>query len=206
MTVAKGGPIHWGNVVVPYTALWTGEVADRVPIVRWERWNGKRWPMLCEGVDAPSGKPLFTILHGERTRRVVRERLCQMCVRPMPPVVVAYSTHAFSQPEYGGRPVIRDGLPMCPSCALAAFRFCPGLQRHESEGRLRIWKTAPGAWDHLLVVNGEAAIGPGVDPRVNALVRQHGGTIYSGPDLLLREFHRMPLIDLVGLAAAQEGV
>lgn len=193
----KAGEVRrWGNVTVPYTAVWSGEVEGRLPSVRMERWCGRRVAMLCEGVDAPSGKPLFTILHGERTRRVVRELLCQMCVAPLPAVVVCFSTSAFTDPAYRGRPVIRDGLPMCRACAVEAFDACPGLQRNEAGGRLRIWQTERGSWDHLLVANREVDAAKGGDPRINGLVRQHGGTIYSGPDLHLRTFRRLSLAEL----------
>lgn len=184
-------PLRWGNVPVPYSVMWTGEVPHRRPHITTEKWAGRRLQMLCDGVDAPSGKPIFTKIHAERMRRVLREQLCQMCVQPLPPVAIGFAQGL----TYGGRPVLRDGLPMCPPCALDAYRACPGLPRQEAAGTLRIWEVYPGTWDFLPVILGYADPKKGGDDRVNNLLRKLGD-IYTGPDILLRQFRRVTIAEL----------
>lgn len=192
MKGAPADPLRWGNVPVPYTAIWSGELERRQPHVRWETWNGKRMGMLCDGVDDPTGKPVFKILHGERTRRVVREELCQMCVRPMPRDLVGFNSGEC----LGIRPLLRDGLPMCPGCALAAFEACPGLRRQADGRTLRVYAVRRGAWEYAPVINGYALPEDGGSAEVNELAATTPGGLWSGPDLLLTEWKRISVMDL----------
>lgn len=185
-------PFTYGSSPVPYTAAWTGEQASRSPTaVRWRCGHHGTLRFVSDGPNRPGdGKPLFTVLHADRCREVLERRLCQMCVKPLPRTFICVTSGTTLQ----GLPLVVDGLPMCPGCAVAAFEACPGLQRNESAGRLRIFALDHGGFSFAPKVLGFAE-GPGSDERTNALIRKHG-KIYSGPDLVLHAFRRL---DLTGL-------
>ena len=185
-------PIRWGHVPVPITAMWTGELEARCPRVRRETWGGHRLAMLSEGVDAPGlGKPLFKMLHADRCRAVLRSGLCQMCCEPLPRHVVTMNQGQADT----GRPLISDGLPMCPACGLDAYHACPGLQRQAREGKLRIWWSPRGAWVCAPVILGAVSPEHGGDERINALLARVG-QVWTGPKLVLTEARVMDHNDL----------
>jgi hypothetical protein len=191
-------PQRYGVLPVPVTAAWSAEQDAREPrVVRWRCGGMGTLNFVSDGPNWPGkGKPLFKILHADRCRAVIQHGLCQMCVRPLPAQRVCMN----SGNTLHGLPLVVDGLPMCPGCAVTAYRACIGLQRHEQAGRLRIFLVGPGS--HVLApkVLG-IATGPGSDERTNALIRRHG-KLYSGPDLQLRSFRRLSLTDLEALANA----
>lgn len=184
--------LRWGDVPVPYTAIWSDEVAHRRPFVRRERWGGQELDMLCEGVDAPTGKPVFKILHADRTREVVRHGLCQMCLSPLPSRVVTVNQDQRDRE----RPLISDGLPMCPACAAAAFRVCPGMQRQHVSGDLRVWASPRGAWLLAPVLLGLTPVSQGGDPIINALLMRARRLVFTGPKLVLTSFEPIDALDL----------
>jgi len=188
--------LQWGNVPVPYTALWTHERDNLRPQLRMERWNGQKLTMLCSGIEAPQGKPCFSMLHQERTRRVVREQLCQMCVRPMPADLVGFNQGQRLE----GFPLLRDGLPMCPSCALEAFRACPGMARQADAGHLSIWRCYRGHWRTAPTIIRPVPVARGGVAAVNELLLATRQPVFSGPDLQLLQFTRITLDDLEALA------
>ncbi|HUY05040.1 MAG TPA: hypothetical protein VMV33_17320 [Rhodocyclaceae bacterium] len=183
----KPRALRWGNMPVPYTALWSGEVPLRKPAIVREEWEGVSLSMISEGVDAPAGKPLFAMVHADRARRVIRELWCQMCLADLPPVVLVVNQGQVDR----HRPVINDGLPMCWSCASAAVRACPGMQRQAAEGTLRIWRVNRGAWLHAPVLLGVVPVERGGDEAVNALVRAARGRLFTGPKLVLMEWEQV---------------
>lgn len=190
-------PARWGAVPVPVTAMWTGEAEARRPSVVMETWAGRAFVMLSEGVDAiGSGKPMFTMLHADRARRVIRERRCQMCCQPLPARVITMNQGQMD----GVRPLISDGLPMCPHCALDAFHACPGLQRQARSGALRIWLSPVGAWDFAPVLLGQVPPERGGDERVNALIRRYEQQVWTGPKLVLTQGRLLDQHDLLRMA------
>lgn len=190
-------PLSWGSVRVPYTTLWTEERDNRQPQLRYERWAGKRLAMLCDGINKPgAGKPVFGALHGTRTRLVVRDRLCQMCLRPIPATAVGFNQGQVLR----GRPLLRDGLPMHPACAMEAVRACPGMARQEEAGTLRIWRCQRDAWDFAPVLNRFRLPAHGGNTAINALLLDSREPVYSGPDILLATWARLSLSDLEAMA------
>lgn len=185
-------PIRWGAVTVPYIAMWTAEIERRAPFVRHERWDGRRIAMLCEGVTAQEGKPVFKMLHADRCREVVREGLCQMCVRPLPDVVITVNQGQVD--HY--RPLISDGLPMCPACAAEALNVCPGMQRQAAAGSLRLWESRREEWLIAPVLLGVAPKERGGDERINRLILATRQPVFTGPKLVLRSFRMITQHDL----------
>lgn len=180
-------PLRWGNAPVPYTAMWTTEMERRQPTVRKEEWCGRVFPMLCEGINAPEGKPQFKILHADRTRKVIRDGLCQMCLTKLPPKAVCFNQ---GQTDHW-HPIISDGLPMCPKCASLAFAACPGLQRQARSGLLRTWLATRGDWLVAPVILGTVPSDRGGNERINDLLRKYRGKVFSGPKLVLESFRQI---------------
>lgn len=183
--------LRWGNVVVPWTAAWSSEASRDRNFIRTEKLDGRGLRFLCEGIDSPGvGKPLFKVLHNDRCRTVLKLRICQICRRPLPDDVIC-----MNQGELEGMyPLINDGLPMCSSCAALALAQCPGLQRAEAAGRLRIWRVS--TWLHAPVLIGPKSEEQGGNPHVNALLARERGPVFSGIKLVLTRFRRMSASDL----------
>lgn len=184
-------PQSFGAIRVPYTAAWTEEQQARYPtVVRW-RCGDRTLPFISDTLNLPGkGKPLFKVLHADRCREVMEKDVCQMCVKPL-------STHRFCITSGGtlqGLPLVVDGLPMHADCAVAAYRACPGLQRQQEAGRLRIFLLSGKSYLLVPKVLGIAS-GPEADERTNDLIRRHG-RLYSGPDLQLRAFTLISLVQL----------
>ena len=191
--------VRWGNLTVPYTAMWTGEVEQREPAIARVSIDGRTLRMLSEGVNAPgTGKPLFKVTHNDRVREVILKRVCQMCMEPLPHRVVTFNQAQVDQ----RRPLISDGLPMCPHCALEAFEACPGMQAQKERGQLRCWISPVGAWLHAPVVLGPRDPRDGGDERVNALIMKDRALLYSGPKLVLTAWEGLTLDRLRETAAA----
>lgn len=184
--------LKWGNVSVPHTAMWTDEAAGRAPFIRHERWSGQRLAMLCEGINQQTGKPLFAMLHADRCREVLRNSTCQMCLQALPKRVWTIN----QDQRDGGRPLISDGLPMCPECAIGAFQACPGMQRQAEESMLRVWESPLSAWLFAPVLLGPVPVNKGGDERTNTLLRKARGPVFTGPKLVLTKFCAVPVISL----------
>lgn len=190
-------PIKWGNVTVPYTAMWTDELERRKPRIVMERWHGHRIAMLGEGVSIQEGKPVFKMLHADRCREVIRRGLCQMCLKPLPSNVVT-----VNQCQHDAlRPLINDGLPMCPPCAMEALDACPGMQRQQADGTLRMWISPCRAWLLAPVILRVVSEDRGGDERLNRLLRFARQPVFTGPKLVLTSFRRFTLGDFMESAA-----
>lgn len=186
-------PIKWGNVTVPYTAMWAGEADRRQPKAVRERWGKHSIWMLSESVSAPGdGKPLFKMLHADRCRQVIKRGLCQMCLSMLPAQVVTVNQGQRD----GFNPLISDGLPMCPRCALEALESCPGMQRQEEQGALRMWLSLYDRWLIAPVALGEVPASKGGDERLNALLRSWPDPIFTGPKLVVLGAQRIRPEDL----------
>lgn len=131
-----------GGAVVPYIGTWTGEqrcalqlgwrgnrlgYADEIPIDR-DEW-GVLWQRHTARIGV--GRPLFTVVHPLRQRRVMTRLLCQVCAR------AADHTEAGTLWLLPAREVAtfddRDGLvtnhpPLCVPCARVSVRRCPGMR------------------------------------------------------------------------------
>lgn len=186
-------PIRWGDVTVPYTVMWTAEFEcpDKQRVVE-EKWAGQKLLMLSDGIDRREGKPLFKMLHADRCRYVLRHALCQMCLECLPNRVVT-----INQGEVDGlRPLISDGLPMCPQCALEAVRACPGMQRQYAAGTLRMWCSASGAWNFAPVMLRPIPNYSGGDAEINRLLMTWAPRIvFRGPKLVLSRFIQIKTIE-----------
>lgn len=164
--------IKWGLVTVPYTAMWTVEDERREPTVVYETWAGRRLALISEGVTAiHEGKPLFKVLHSDRCREVLRDSLCQMCVRPLPRTV--YAVNQGRLDEDTGTPHLTDGLPMCLNCMLEALNACPGMQRQVGEGKLKMFSVPRGAWLPKPAYLGVVPVEHGGNEKINDIVRRH---------------------------------
>ena len=183
--------LRWDNVVVPWTAAWSSEEARDHCYIRTEKLDGRPLRFLCDGIDSPGvGKPMFKVLHNERCRAVLRERICQICCTPLPDDAIC-----MNQGELEGMyPLINDGLPMCSPCAALALAQCPGLQRLEASGRLHIWKASK--WLHAPILIGPTPEAQGGNPHVNALLARERGPVFSGIKLALTRFHTLRAADL----------
>jgi hypothetical protein len=187
-------PVQWGDVRVPYTAIWTAELKARAPrfVFTQLHGNSRRLRMLSEGIEDMTGKPVFSRLHADRCRRVVRMGVCQMCCQPLPSTVVSVNQGQTD----AGRPLIDDGLPMCPACALQAYDACPGMQRQEEAGTLRFWLSPRLHWLMAPVLLGVVPPESGGDQRINDLIERANAPIWTGPKLVLVRFRRISLPQL----------
>lgn len=175
--------LHWGAVVVPWSAAWSTEVGTDASFIRTERLDGIDVRFLCDGVEAPGvGKPLFKTLHNARSRDLIRNRLCQLCKTHLPGGGIC-----MNQGEnHGLYPLINDGLPMCDPCAVLALAQCPGLQRAAAGGKLRLWRASH--WLHAPVLLGVVPEERGGNPIINALLERERGRVFSGIKLVLTRF------------------
>lgn len=188
------GLVMWGRAPVPYTAPWTGEMDNRKPFVRYEHWRGKRIRMLCEGVNTPGvGKPMFSSLHNDRCREVVKQRLCQICrLRQQGPM---YCMNSGELDHFA--PLINDGLPMCAEHAALSLQHCPALQQREAAGTLRIYRTM--TWDVAPIILGIVPEAKGGHPEVNRLVGEgnaRGEMTFGGIKLVLRTYELVTPADV----------
>ena len=187
-----GERIQWGNVTVPYTVIWSDEIENRKPAVVIERIEGQRLPMLSEGIHQPTGKPIFKMLHADRCREVVNHNLCQMCLDHLPVRVVTVTQG--QQDRY--RPLVSDGLPMCPACALEALASCPGMQRQQASGTLRLWLSRRGAWLLAPVILAIASESHGGHESINRLLRSYGRPVFTGPKLVLTQWRLVSPVEI----------
>lgn len=192
-------PKRWGNVTVPYTAMWSTEIERREPRVVYERWCGQRLAMLSEGIHACEGKPVFKMLHADRCREVIRQEICQMCLRRLPDRVVTVNQGQ----EDRFRPLINDGLPMCPGCALDALVACPGMQRQQEAGTLRLWLSRRGEWLLAPVLLGPVRVMDGGDERINAMLHRTAQQVFTGPKLVLTGWRRVAAADLAEIGVSK---
>jgi hypothetical protein len=177
--------------------MWTAEAERRSPRIVRERWCGHWLSMLSEGVTAFDGKPLFKMLHADRCREVIRKGWCQICLSDLPDTVIAVNQ---GQADVG-RPLISDGLPMCPRCALEAFESCPGMQRQQQQGALHFWATKAGYWLQAPVLLGCVPESEGGDERVNDLLARQPCRVFTGPKLVLAAAVDVSLLDLRSMAS-----
>lgn len=177
-------PVKYGDATVPYTALWSAELERRQPAIIRERWGNEYKDVLTEGITAFEGKPIFSMLHVDRSREVIRENLCQMCVGPLPKLVYAVGQGR----EYKGMPLLTDGLPMCLNCALEALNACPGMHKQIAAGRPPLFfSCARGAWVCVpLLVGSDSEY-----ENVNHVVRAHRGEVTGGFGLALTSWKRI---------------
>lgn len=190
-------PQRYGAIPVPITAAWSVEQEQRNPrVVLWRCGPHGLLKFTSDGPNLPGqGRPLFKIIHGDRARAVIAGDLCQICCERLGTERICTTTGATLE----GMPLVSDGLPMHPACALVAYRACIGLQRAEAAGTLRLYVIPPGGYRLAPKILGLAS-GPGSDERVNRLVRQHG-QIFNGPDLQLWSFRRISVAELEQMAA-----
>jgi hypothetical protein len=136
-----------GGAVVPYIGSWTGEkrcalrlawrgtrdggvrigYVDETPFDRDER--GVLWQRYSGRIG--EGRPLFTVVHPARQRRVMSRLLCQVCAQ------MADHTEAGTLWLLPAREVAdfdgEDGWvtrhpPLCAPCARISVRVCPGMR------------------------------------------------------------------------------
>lgn len=181
--------IKWGLVTVPYTAMWTAEDERREPAIVRELWSGQWLNMITEGISAFEGKPKFAMLHSDRCREVLRDELCQMCVRKLPSTV--YAVNQGRLDEDTGTPHLTDGLPMCLDCMLEALNACPGMQRQIVEGKLKMFSVPFGAWRHKPSYLGIVPVEQGGNARINELVASSKQRVYGHMGLTLTSFKRI---------------
>ena len=163
-----------------------------------ERLDGVALRFLCDGIDTPGvGKPLFAILHNERSRDVLRRRVCQICQDPL------RSAICMNQGERDGIfPLINDGLPMCDDCAGLALAQCPGLRRAADAGRLRLYRT--DGWRFAPMRLGMVPESRGGNPRLNRLLAAERGPVFSGVKLLLTRFRQIDPATLAAVASTRQ--
>jgi len=187
----SGKIVRFGNFVVPWTAKWTSEDDTHRSVVRTVKLDGHAMRFICEGINTPGvGKPLFKILHNDRCRSVLRDRVCQICRARLPKDPIC-----INQGETDGiYPLINDGLPMCVPCAALSLAQCPGLQRAETVGRLRLWRAS--AWLHAPILLKPVPHERGGNPHLNALLAMERGPVFSGVKLLLTRFRAISADEL----------
>ncbi|UEM07996.1 hypothetical protein JL101_035695 (plasmid) [Skermanella rosea] len=176
-------PLKWGTSPVPWVAAWSPEASREAVYVRTETIGGNRLRFMCDGIDTPGeGRPVFKIMHLERSRHVVAHRLCQICCEPLPA-----SSICMNQGEREGfHPLINDGLPMCEPCASLSIRHCPGLKRAAAAGRLHVFRASD--WDLAPVILGPVPEAKGGCRRVNELLAKERGPVFGYVKLVLRRF------------------
>jgi hypothetical protein len=195
--MTAGQFLHWGAVVVPWSASWSSESDRSAVFIRTERIGRHSLRFICDGPNTPGqGRPMFKTLHNERCRDLIRRRLCQICRAALPAEAIC-----MNQGEREGiYPLINDGLPMCRPCAVLALEQCPGLRRASEAGELRIWRAA--AWEYAPVLIGMADPANGGNPALNALLAKERGSVFSGVKLVLTRFGGISASVLVATAAA----
>ncbi|MCM2441155.1 hypothetical protein HGO34_15645 [Agrobacterium vitis] len=127
--------LTWGNVPVPYAALWSGEAGKMYigtcPIT-------KRF--ACMDADARGeGKPIFGKPHMNRQREVVFHDLCDLCAKPMKMHTRVSLSHARLIASGAGGPTILQVEPLLhKACAAISAAHCPSLKRDIAAGTINI--------------------------------------------------------------------
>ena len=136
-----------GGAVLPYIGSWTGEQRCALRLAWRGSWHGglrigyvdetpfdrDEWGVLWQRHTARigAGRPLYTVVHPARQRRVMRRLLCQVCAQ------AADHTEAGTLWLLPAREVAafddQDGLvtqhpPLCAPCARISVRVCPGMR------------------------------------------------------------------------------
>lgn len=181
--------VRWGNLPVPFTAMWTGEtpmtsfVVRRVP----QLMNA---PFLFEGTNTPGlGKPMFSWFHTGRAADVLCRRVCQICLAPFAGAAMYCIGTAGS--TINAMPHITDGLPMCPGCTRLSIEHCPALGRQLQASILRIYL----AKSYILApaILRPVDVSAGGNPAINAAIRSWSGVVYGTPKIALDAFEVVDL-------------
>jgi hypothetical protein len=136
-----------GGAVVPYIASWTGEQRCALRLA----WRGTRdggvrigytdetpfdrdeWGVLWQRHTGRigDGRPLYSVVHPARQRRVMSRLLCQVCARAADHTRAGtlWLLPAEEVAAFDGQ----DGLltrhpPLCAPCAQISVRACPGMR------------------------------------------------------------------------------
>lgn len=184
------GPIMWGKIPVPYTAVWTGEQPLGAKI-EWVPQLGAHF--LHEDRQLPGvGKPLLSTLHCGRCIEVVVKNICQLCRRSLD----ARSAYCINYGEmFQGKPHIVDGLPMCATCVKTAFQFCPTLKKHAAE-KEKVWIYHAHGIGLAPPIMGAVDPAAGGRPEVNAALAEFRKSdqrtpVFGTPKLVLTRYLKM---------------
>jgi hypothetical protein len=125
------GVIHHGALPVPYVAAWSSETE---PYVRPCQFAGGR-PAIHRRGRRGDGTPLFGKMDERRVRRVIVEKLCQVCAQPLR----ANGGYVIDIPHSyeNGHPIINEPAA-CERCFNEAVLLCPGISRRLGHPRLLI--------------------------------------------------------------------
>jgi hypothetical protein len=115
------GVIRWGELPVPFVASWSSESEIFISVDP----TINAYGVFRRGLRG-EGRPLFGQMDESRVRRVVTERLCQVCALPFGKF--GYVVEAPTGTYRGRFPVINEPLS-CEGCFTQALALCPGITR-----------------------------------------------------------------------------
>jgi hypothetical protein len=181
------GVIHWGKLPVPYVAAWSSEdtlsirkdplIGGRLALFR----NGRRGLI----------RPMFGQMDESRVRRVVTQRLCQICAQPWKREAYVLDTMFGRTGKQGERPILNEP-PSCLKCFDVALALCPGIRRQLDKPKVLFARVRS-----YEVVVSEVRYVEGGTPDLNAVMKD-----YKGPPVIgsarpaLIDYDVLPIGDL----------
>lgn len=127
--------LHWGNVPVPYAALWTAEQG---------RMHVAVCPHIgriacCDVTARGEGRPVFGKPHMGRQRELIVGDLCDLCARPLRLRTKVSLSHTRNTLTGANGPVQMQVEPLLhKDCAAICVRHCPSLRRDIARGTLSL--------------------------------------------------------------------
>jgi hypothetical protein len=127
MSTRLRGVLYHGKLPVPYVAAWSSEtgIAIRTDVLAGHR------PAIYRTGERGKGVPMFGKMDESRVRRVIIERLCQVCARPLGDT--GYVVDSIKG-EMDRRPLLSEPLS-CLRCFNVALALCPGIARMKGGAR-----------------------------------------------------------------------
>lgn len=125
--------IKWGNVPVPYAALWSAEEGKMTV----DFCRHIKHLACCDAEARGAGKPIFGKPHMGRQRELIVNNLCDLCARPLKGRTKVSLSHArVSATGAEGACVMQVEPLVHKDCALVCVQHCPSLKRDIKAGTL----------------------------------------------------------------------
>lgn len=127
--------LRWGNVPVPYAALWSSEVG---------RMHVAICPHIgkiacCDVSSRGDGKPVFGKPHMGRQREVIVNDLCDLCAKPLrlrTKVSLSHTREIITGAQ--GMAAMQVEPLLHKDCAAECVEYCPSLKRDIARGVLKV--------------------------------------------------------------------
>jgi hypothetical protein len=119
------GMLRFGNLPVPWNAMWSGEMRYEIRPCRWADGQLGLWQPHRPG----DGRPIFAKPHNVRQRQSIARFLCTVCGDPAPPRDRWWFGHGMFREGW----FMTSESPVHRACAEFALTVCPHLRGKETD-------------------------------------------------------------------------